>query len=93
MWKIQSGDQKMSLQIKDETVYVIYRNGQPYKTHGRKLVYTSRGAANGVVTKEAYDEARLSYKGDWYDLSVNKRENMTEKVKKEFNIVEYGPKR
>ncbi|WP_339193835.1 hypothetical protein MKY95_18915 [Paenibacillus sp. FSL P4-0176] len=83
----------MSLQIKDETVYVIYRNGSPYEARGRKLVYTSRGAANGVVTKEAYDEARLSYDRDWYELSNSKRESMTEKVKKEFNIVEYGPKR
>ncbi|WP_063562919.1 hypothetical protein [Paenibacillus sp. O199] len=80
----------MSLQIKDETVYVIYRNDQPYEARGRKLVYTSKGAANGVVTKEAYDEARLSYKGDWYELSNSKRETMTEKVKKEFNIVKYG---
>lgn len=83
----------MSLQIKDETVYVIYQNGQPYQARGRKLVYTSKGAANGVITKEAYDEARLSYNGDWYDLSNSKRETMTEAVKKEFDIVEYGPKR
>nr|WP_145401671.1 hypothetical protein [Paenibacillus xylanexedens] len=82
----------MSLQIKNETVYVIYRNGQPYQSRGRKLVYTSKCAANGVVTKETYDEARLSYKGDWYELSNSKRESMTEAVKKEFNIVEYGPK-
>lgn len=44
----------MSLQIKNETVYVIYRNGQPYQSKGRKLVYTTKGAANGVITQDAW---------------------------------------
>ncbi|MNX90399.1 hypothetical protein D3C86_1224450 [compost metagenome] len=82
----------MSLQIKNETVYVIYRNGEPYQSRGRKLVYTTKGAANGVITQEAHDEARLSFNGSWYDLNNNERDSMIEAAKTEFDIVEYGPK-
>lgn len=84
------------LTIKDETVYVIYNNGQPYKSFGRKLVYTNVGGAKGVITNDSSDEARYRYekktKKDWYDLSNKKREELINKVKEEFEVVEYGPK-
>lgn len=82
-----------SLQIKDETVYVIYRNGQPYQGYGRKLVYTTKRAANGVITFESYDEARFNYKGsDWWELGQDQWNEIIEKVKSEFEVVEYTPK-
>jgi hypothetical protein len=90
----------MSLKIVDETVYVIYKNGVPYEGDGRKLVYTSTGAANGVITKEAKRDAERNYTTtrnyltdiDWYELGWNSREYLIDRVKEEFTIVEYGPK-
>ncbi|WP_431785856.1 hypothetical protein [Paenibacillus lactis] len=83
----------MSLQIKNETVYVIYRNGQPYQSKGRKLVYTTKGAANGVITQDAYDEARHHYKGfDWWELGEERQNELVQRIKSEFELVEYTPK-
>jgi hypothetical protein len=90
----------MSLKIENETVYVIYKNGVPYEGDGRKLVYTSTSAANGVITKEAKREAEHGWlvkrdylnDADWYELSRKSREILIDKVKDEFTIVEYGPK-
>lgn len=82
----------MGLEIKDETVYVIYRNGTPYNTTGRKIVYTFKGAAKGVITNEAKDIAQMDYAGDWYELSRSKREKLIENVTEEFEIIEYVPK-
>lgn len=82
-----------SLQIKKETVYVIYRNGEPYQGRGRKLVYTTIGAARGVISSDSYDEARLNYEGfDWWELGQEGQYRFIEKVKREFEVVEYTPK-
>jgi len=84
----------MSLQIKNETVYVIYHNGTPYNKSGRKIVYTSKGAARGVITNDAKDIAKYDYNfSDWYELSSNKKEELVQKVVDEFEIVEYAPKK
>ncbi|OMD76849.1 hypothetical protein [Paenibacillus odorifer] len=88
------------LQIKNETVYVIYHDGKPYGGKGRKLVYTSKAAANGVVTNDSKDEAEHRHSitrnylsdTDWYDLDKASREILIEKVRDEFSIVEYAPK-
>lgn len=82
-----------SLQIKDETVYVIYRNGEPYQGRGQKLVYTTKGAAKCVILSDSYDETELNYEGfDWRALSNEERNKLVEKVKSEFEVVEYTPK-
>lgn len=84
----------MSLQIKNETVYVIYRNGEPYNSAGRKIVYTTKGAARGVITNEAKDSVRNSYDfDDWYELGSDKKEELIQKVVDEFEIIEYVPKK
>jgi hypothetical protein len=91
----------MSLKIENETVYVIYKNGIPYDGDGRKLVYTSISAANGVITKEAKREAERNYdwmspkfpgRPYWYELDSEYRNRTIEEEKNEFIIVEYGPK-
>jgi hypothetical protein len=91
------------LKIKNETVYVIYRNGEPYQKAGRKIVYTSKGAANGVITADTYDEAYENYKkirtesrytiAEWYYLPDAEREKFIEDVKSQFELVEYVPKK
>jgi hypothetical protein len=91
------------LKIKNETVYVIYRNGEPYQKAGRKIVYTSKGAANGVITADTYDEAYENYKGnrkesgyimsEWYYLPTEEKERLINEVKSQFELVEYVPKR
>lgn len=90
------------LKIKNETVYVIYRDGQPYQETGRKLVYTSKGAANGVITTDAREEARFRYDDmqraggykipDWWDIGKDKQQDFIDLVRAEFTVVEYGPK-
>jgi hypothetical protein len=90
------------LKIKDETVFVIYRNGEPYKKPGRKLVYTTKGAANGIITTDTYEEAYQKYKGnrkengytmsEWYYLSSGVQEKLIDEIKRQFEIIEYGPK-
>lgn len=88
------------LQIKNETVYVIYHEGKPYDGSGRKLVYTSRVAANGVITNDSRDEAKHRHTKtrnymddtDWYDLDKASREILIDKIRNEFSIVEYGPR-
>jgi hypothetical protein len=90
----------LNLQIKNETVYVIYHDGKPYGGSGRKLVYTSKSAANGVISREAKSEAEHRYHlarsystdCDWYELDLSVREDLINEMKKEFNIVEYEPK-
>lgn len=66
----------MSLQVKNETVYVIYRNGEPYNKTGRKIAYTTKGSARGVITNEAKEIARYDFEKsyEWYDLSIEKRD-------------------
>lgn len=97
----QIGDLRVSkLEIKDETVYVIYHKGKPYNGPGRKLVYTSRGAANGVITNDSRDEAKHRHSItrdyltdiDWYDLDSASREGFIDKVRNEFTVIEYGTK-
>ena len=80
----------MGLKIKNETVYVIYHNGQPYDNSGRKIVYTSKGAAKGVITNDAKDNAR--YTKGYYDLSHEQKEKLIEENLMGFEIVEYTPK-
>ncbi|RKJ60276.1 hypothetical protein D7X33_28070 [Butyricicoccus sp. 1XD8-22] len=84
----------MSLQVKDETVYVIYHNGEPYNGTGRKIVYTTKGAAKGVITKEAKELAEYKYEEfcDWYELSRTERDRLIQNIINEFEIVEYTPK-
>ena len=83
----------MGLQIKNETVYVIYKDGEPYNGSGRKLVYTTRGAAQGVITNEAKDNAHYKYaKGSWWDLSNAEKDKLIEQELSKFQIVEYTPK-
>jgi hypothetical protein len=91
-----------NLKIKNETVYVIYHNGQPYQKPGRKLVYTSKGAAKNVITTDAQYEARRRYENErknknydlpsWWELTEEEREKHIDAVKSEFEVVEYGPK-
>lgn len=88
----------MSLKIKNETVYVIYHNGEPYQGNGRKLVYTTKGSANGVITQDAKDEARYRFEkskvgNDWYELSLSERDKLIDKVKEEFQVIEYAPRK
>lgn len=79
------------LEIKNETVYVIYRNGIPYKAAGRKLVYTTAGAANSVITNVVKDE--VNYTKEYYNLPRDERNAIVEKIKnEEFTVIEYGPK-
>lgn len=91
----------MSLKIKDETVYVIYRNGEPYQARGRKLVYTTKGAANGVITNDAQNEAWNKYRDMLKEKGIKPLEHRTNydvldsfenEARKEFKVVEYGPK-
>ena len=77
------------MEIKNETVYVIYRNGEPYTESSRKTVYTKRGSANGVITTVAKEEAR--YGNDYWNLSYEERDELVEHIKKEFSVVEYKP--
>ena len=82
----------MSLQVKNETVYVIYYRGEPYNTTGRKIVYTSTGAAKGVITNESKNIAESDYEGYWYELSRESRDKLIQVASNEFEIVEYVPK-
>lgn len=79
------------LKIKNETVYVIYCDGHPYQGNGRKLVYTTKGAANGVITNEATDKLRYGL-DEFYDLTHDERNKLIEDEKKKYTIVEYTPK-
>lgn len=91
------------LQIIDETVFVIYKDGKPYEATGRKLVYTKKGAANGVITAVAGDEAQRRHNDkrrgkeytipEWYYLGRDENKRLIDEVRKEFEVVEYGPKR
>jgi hypothetical protein len=90
------------LKIKNETVYVIYLNGEPYSESGRKLVYTTKGAANGVITYDAEQEARRRYDElrkksgyemlDWY-YDTEEKKQLIEEVRSQFEVVEYAPKK
>lgn len=90
------------LKIENETVYVIYRNGEPYQTSGRKLVYTTLGAANGIITTDAKRMAESRYLEkrrdggyvlpDWYKVPRDKRKILIDDVRKEFVVIPYGPK-
>jgi hypothetical protein len=91
-----------SLTIKNETVYVIYRKGQPYSESGRKLVYTTKGSANGVITYDAEQEARRRYDElrkksgykmlDWY-YDTEEKKQLIDEVRSQFEVVEYVPRR
>jgi len=82
------------LEIKNETVYVIYKNGKPYQSFGRKIVYTTKGSANGVITADAKKHAQMNYvKGSWWDLMPSEQEKLIEKEKGKFELVEYVPKK
>lgn len=87
------------LKITNETVFVIYRNGQPYESRGRKLAYTTKGAARGVITADARIIARDRFAAEdagnnyWYDLTKEERDELVDIVRGEFEVVDYGPKR
>jgi hypothetical protein len=86
-----------NLKIKNETVFVVYKDGEPYQSWGRKLVYTTKGAANGVITTDSEEIARQRYEkyhGSWYDnLDREERSKKIDEVRKEFEVMEYGPKK
>lgn len=90
----------MKLQIENETVYAVYRDGKPFHGEGCKLIYTTKGAATGVITREAKGEAEGNYylgrniltDKHWYELELSIRENMIIDIKRKFSIVEYVPK-
>ena len=83
------------LTIKNETVYVIYRNGEPYSSKGKKLVYTTKGAANGVITNESKELAVESVVDGtrnrklWWDLSKGEQDEIVDRIRNEFEVVEY----
>lgn len=77
------------MKINNETVYVIYHNGNPYEASNRKTVYTKRGSANGVITTIAKEDAR--YGNDYWNLNDSERKELVEEIKKEFTVVEYKP--
>lgn len=92
------------VKIKNETVFVIYRNGEPYQERGRKIVYTTIGAAKRIITgdseeiarrnfdkEKGYDESR-HHLGWWDELTQEEREKRIESVKEQFSIVVYTPK-
>ena len=80
------------MEIKNETVYVIYHDGEPFDGNGRKSVYTKKGAARGVITEESKDIAKNRNRKDWYEFSREDQEQLINNVKSEFEIVEYVPK-
>ena len=79
------------MEIKNETVYVIYYDGKPYKTSGRKLVYTTIGSAKGVITTDSEEIARYDYEGSWWDLHRDERKKLANTIKERFEVVEYKP--
>lgn len=86
------------MQIKNETVYVIYFDGKPYEAYGRKLAYISRGAAKGVVTGDMNAMLdRMFQKETGKDYFDNPNAEVWNRLEGElsarFEIVEYGPKR
>ncbi|WP_161627010.1 hypothetical protein [Paenibacillus polymyxa] len=55
-------------------------------------MYTTKGAANGVITSDSYDEARYNYKGfDWWELGQEGQEKIVKTIRDEFEVVEYTP--
>ena len=57
------------------------------------MVYTTRGSANGVITQDSNDKARLNYKGyDWWEVGKERQEEIINQVRNQFEIVEYTPK-
>lgn len=87
--------------VKNEAVFVIYRNGKPYE-HVKKPVYLTKGAANGQITQVVADEVQRIYEKkrkesgykiqEWYWLTKEEQENHISEIRKEFDVIEYGPK-
>lgn len=80
----------MGLEIKNETVYVIYYDDKPYNTSGRKIVYTSKGAAKGVITNDVNKE--VTYSPEIHNLSSSEVDEALKKELGKYKIVEYTPK-
>lgn len=84
------------MEVKDETVYVIYHNGMPYP-HVKKPVYLTEGTAKGQITHLAKELAKHRFENAdyghnyWYDLGREGREDLIEEARNEFKIVEYKP--
>lgn len=72
-------------------VFVIYYKGQPYDKASRKIVYLTKGAAQGVITSEAKEIAESECLDYWWDLTKVQKGKRIEEVKKEFKIIKYTP--
>ena len=84
------------MEVKNETVYVIYHNDVPYP-HVQKPVYLTKGSAKGQITHIAKELARQRFENRnyghnyWYDLDRSGQEDLIEEARNEFKIVEYTP--
>jgi hypothetical protein len=84
------------MEVKNETIYVIYHNGTPYP-HVQKPVYLTKGSAKGQITHIAKKLARERFENVdyghnyWYVLDNTGREDLIEEARNEFKIIEYKP--
>ncbi|QYK62607.1 hypothetical protein [Paenibacillus sp. S25] len=88
--------------IQNETIYVIYRNGEPYQGNGENHVYKTRGAADIAMTLGIENEARSNYEkirhsydyklAEWREIGHNRQCGFMDEIRPKFQVVEYGPK-
>lgn len=80
--------------IVNETVFVIYKDRSPLTDRSSRLVYTDEGVAKGQITRLAKEDAEQTFElggHDWYDLSFDEKEDLTQKARNAYAIVKYKP--
>jgi hypothetical protein len=75
-----------------DKVYVIYFDGNMYKTNSRKTAYLEEKYAKQVITAEAKEIATNTYnlsRYDWWELNKKEQQEYIDSVKKRFEIREF----
>lgn len=76
-----------------DTVYVVYLNGEMYRTSSRKTAYLEKRYAKQIITSDSKSLAQNMYHNQanksWWDLSKEQKEEWIKEAKKRFEIKEF----
>lgn len=79
-----------------DKVYVVYLDGEMYRTSSRKTAYLEKKYAKQIITCDAkkyaeymYDEENKVPRKSWWDLSKEEKQKWINKAKDRFEIIEF----
>jgi hypothetical protein len=71
-----------------DKVYVVYLDGEMYKSHSRKTAYLEERYARQIISVDSKRIAEYGKKG-WYDLSKKEKQEHIDGIKARFEIREF----